>query len=259
MNYIKALERSGLMPETLGFVRTTEKAVLMKDMCLGDKYAKALATGLEGQGSTIETLNLRGNRLSGKGASRLLSRLDPLLIREIDLSHNNLGPESMDAIAKLLEATASLRTLEIESCNLTTSAIRSLCAGMDSNISVARLNLANNGVSNEAATPISKMLAKSLHLESLDLNYNKIRGQGGTDIFKSLNKNKFLVDLNLSWNSMGSQRDPSAESLSQMIFRNTTLKHLDISYNKYSFAEMTRAAQALKVNHVLLGVHVEGN
>jgi len=44
-----------------------------------------------------------------------------------------------------------------------------------------------------------------------------------------------------------------------MVLRNDTLKHIDISYNRYNKAEVEIIAEALKANHTVLGMHVEGN
>ena len=40
---------------------------------------------------------------------------------------------------------------------------------------------------------------------------------------------------------------------------NNELKHLDISFNRFNFEEITIIAEKLKANHSILGIHVQGN
>ena len=96
-------------------------------------------------------------------------------------------------------------------------------------------------------------------MKNLNLNYNNIRGAGGTQLFKALEDNQTLLELNLGWNSIGGQRDSSAEAFAEMLLKNDTIKHLDISYNRYNKAEIEQISEALKANHTILGIHVEGN
>ena len=118
------------MPETLGHVRTNEAEIYMADLGMGDKHARALASSLEVKANKVEVLNMRNNRLTGKGAAELLLRLNPLIIRDIDLSNNCLGVVAMEGMFNLLKATASLRNLSMEACNISPSALRILISGV---------------------------------------------------------------------------------------------------------------------------------
>jgi len=40
---------------------------------------------------------------------------------------------------------------------------------------------------------------------------------------------------------------------------NKKLRHLDISYNKFTMEEIELIGEGLKANHTILGIHVEGN
>ena len=130
------------MPETLGHVRADDTNIFMADLALGDLHAKALASGLEKGGDCVEVLNMRNNRLSGKGAASLVTKLNPMVIKSIDLSNNCLGVVAMEGMLKLCEKTVSLKNLSLESCNISASALRILIKGIEANISLDNLNLA---------------------------------------------------------------------------------------------------------------------
>lgn len=51
----------------------------------------------------------------------------------------------------------------------------------------------------------------------------------------------------------------TAIALSKAIKSNTTLIHLDISYNTFSVGECEEIASGLKDNHTIYGVHAFGN
>lgn len=93
----------------------------------------------------------------------------------------------------------------------------------------------------------------------MNLNYNHIRGTGGTLIFTAVEENQCLEELNLGWNSLGGQRHSSAAAFASCVLKNENLKHLDISYNRYTYEEIAEVAEGLNYNRTILGIHVEGN
>lgn len=104
------------------------------------------------------------------------------------------------------------------------------------------------------------MLKLNINLTHLDLQYNNIRGTvGGFQIFKGLKENNTLLDLNLAWNSLGNQKQSCAEIFGSALESNESLKHLDISFNKFNTKEIGWLGRRLKANKTILGIHVEGN
>ena len=136
------MERNKLMPETLGHVRPDETNIFMPDLALGDTRAKAIASGLEKGGTEVESINMRNNRLTGKGAASLVTKLNPLVIKSIDLSNNCLGVVAMEGMLKLCEKTMSLKNFGLEQCNISVSALKILISGIELNVSLDNLNLA---------------------------------------------------------------------------------------------------------------------
>ena len=63
---------------------------------MGDKYATALAAGIYTQRTSLELIDVRSNRLKDEGAANLTKNLDPMVIKEINMSKNNLGPKAIE-------------------------------------------------------------------------------------------------------------------------------------------------------------------
>ena len=64
----------------------------------------------------------------------------------IDLSANDLGPESGDDLGRVLSATPSLRELRLRGCRLCDQGIGGLIGGLASHPGLAQLDLGDNGL-----------------------------------------------------------------------------------------------------------------
>ena len=58
---------------------------------MGDFHASALSHGMDQNESAVTFVNMRSNRLSGRGAAKIIQHLNPLVVAHIDLSYNCLG------------------------------------------------------------------------------------------------------------------------------------------------------------------------
>ena len=152
----------------------------MSGLGVGDFHASALSHGMDPGESEVTFVNMRSNRLSGRGAAKIIQHLNPLVVAHIDLSYNCLGFQAMEALAKLLSLTSQLKKLYLESSGLSVVCIQKLMKGMEQNISLLDVNLASNGINEESVQPIAHMLKDDQHLKNLNLNYNHIRGVGGS-------------------------------------------------------------------------------
>ena len=121
------------------------------------------------------------------------------------------------------------------------------------------LSLSGNDIDDMGAMPLSKIIRNNNSLIKLNLHYNSIGSFGGSLIFQALAENAGLLELDLSWNSMSSHMESSAPEIATAFSTNKTLKHIDLSYNRFSTKECEEIAEGLKSNHHLLGIHLEGN
>jgi hypothetical protein len=261
MPFLQQVEKSRLRPIPLGVVRRKGSPYDfdLQSMRIGDEYANALSKSLKFI-KPVERLNLKANRLTDRGASCILKSADLSRLKEINLSHNKVGQETVLQLLELVSSSSYIKSLSLESTSLTSEEIVEVCEALQSNTTIKRLNLARNNISDHAAQALGKFLSQSKSIRYLDLHWNKIRGKGAMSLLAGINRNKSLRSLDISWNSMGRDSNFSvAEKLASTLASNTTLKHLDVSYNYFSFEECKVISEGLCSNHTLLGLHADGN
>eukprot|EP00359_Climacostomum_virens_P001679 CAMPEP_0204897674 /NCGR_PEP_ID=MMETSP1397-20131031/869_1 /ASSEMBLY_ACC=CAM_ASM_000891 /TAXON_ID=49980 /ORGANISM="Climacostomum Climacostomum virens, Strain Stock W-24" /LENGTH=860 /DNA_ID=CAMNT_0052065451 /DNA_START=87 /DNA_END=2668 /DNA_ORIENTATION=+ len=260
--YLNELQKRNLIPVPHGIVRSkgTESSINLRQRRMGDDYAKALGEGLA-HIQSVETLDLKSNRLTESGSVTILSRLKTGNLQELNLSENQLGLKTFDLLVELLDdSKCKLKKLNLDSTGIKTNSVMKLCDVLIYNSSLGRLSLAKNRINETAARAIGNMLKANSTLKNLDLHWNQVRGPGMESIFGGLMSNNTLKVLDLSWNALGRQRDDAGvRVMSEALKIHKKLLHLDISHNNFSLSECKIIAEGLKENHTIYGIHADGN
>ena len=186
---------------------------------------------------------------------------EPTVVKHLNFSYNPLGNATFSKIKRLIENSKSLEQLVLDNVQLSHKALRQLSKGLCKNETMQHLSLSGNNIDDMGAMPLSKIIRDNNALTQLNLHYNSIGSFGGSLIFQALAENVGLLELDLSWNSMSShmELESSADAISEAFSVNKTLKHIDLSYNRFSVKECELIAEGLTSNHHLLGIHLEGN
>ncbi|CAG9317234.1 unnamed protein product [Blepharisma stoltei] len=260
--YLEEVDKEKLNPKPFGIVKRKgpESSIDIHNYSMGDNYANAFSEGL-GHLKEIDILNVRENRLSEFGSARVISKLSNKRIKRIILAGNIIGTQAVNTLIELLnEKYSQLKHLDLENTKLSEKHIGKICNCVSENKTLSSLSLARNNIGDESAKFIREMIRYNQQLRVLDLHWNNIRGTGGIEIFDGINQNDGLQQLDLSWNALGRNHNiEAASALSHAIQTNTTLLHLDISYNSFTSKECEELTNGLNQNHTLLGLHVYGN
>lgn len=256
LEYLGELQRQRLMPEP-GMFCSSSKLLNLDGFRMGDSYAAAVSRALS-MSDSVESLNLRSNRLREGGALKLINAISPYL-RELNLSENKLGDQSVSALANALaDPDSLLETLGLEKALTRNEHVCTLLAALHENKHLKSLNLARNGLGILTAKALKTFLARNIGVETLDLHWNSLNGPAAVLALSGLAANSHLRVLDLSWNALG--RSPLVSSaLSRVVKENSTLQHLDLSNNYLTSSDIDLVAEGLRSNHTILGVHVEGN
>ena len=158
--YLEVIDSQKLNPLPFGIVRNKGKETELDihGYCMGDNYAAAFSEGLK-HCKSVEKINLRSNRLSEKGSTSILMKLDMHSIKDLCMSENSLGRASVRRIADILEDQKSnLRHLSLESVKLSDLAGNLIFEALCVNNTLTRLNLAKNSLSEVCCKSLRHML-----------------------------------------------------------------------------------------------------
>jgi hypothetical protein len=128
------------------------------------------------------------------------------------------------------------------------------------------LGLSGNGLTDACCQNLKTLLENKLDLQMLYLAWNNFTSKGGDLIFKGVSKSNSLNVLDLGWNNLGSKlkvvKGNAAsfmDTLCNTLSTNTSLKHLTLNNNDFSFQESEQIAKALVKNTTIYGFHFSGN
>ena len=153
---------------------------------MGDKYAKAVAEGI--QFHHAQSVNLSQNRLSAKGSAFLLSKISQS-VNKLDFSQNCIGGKGVQLLSSSMANNyskypflvltlifyGSLKVLKLSNCHFTKNAIGCICKGLECNTCVEVLDLSKNKISDYSCMDLGNLLSINQNLKSLSLHWNKIK------------------------------------------------------------------------------------
>jgi hypothetical protein len=260
--YLEVVDKKHLRPMAFGIVRNTgkESEFNAQGLSMGDNYAQAISEGIK-QCKSIEKVNLKDNRLSEKGLTSILGKLEINKIKYLCLSDNHISLKVVQQISEiLLDPKCNIRHLILESTKITDQAGVFIYEALALNNSVTRLSLARNSLTEASCKTLGSMLSLNHVLKKLDLHWNQLKASGILEIFEGLQKNCKLKELDLSWNLMSRGLDEvSTRRIAEILTGLGKLKHLDLSSNYLGANSCAVFAEGLRDNHVLLGIHMLGN
>ncbi|XP_061141825.1 NACHT, LRR and PYD domains-containing protein 3-like [Syngnathus typhle] len=262
------LERCNLSKkscEALASVLSSSRTLSHLDLSWNDLYddgLEALAAGLAKPQCTLQVLRLEDCKLSKKSCEVLASVLSsPCSLRELYLSHNNLGDDGLEALAaELAKPQCTLQVLGLGECQLSKKSCEALASVLSSSRTLSHLDLSWNTLHDDGLEALAAGLAKPqctlqvlrLHrcqlskkscealasvlglpgsLRELDLSFNDLCDHGLEALAAGLAKPQCtLQDLRLMRCKLSKK---SCEALASVLSSSRTLNHLNLSGNDF--------------------------
>ncbi|MDX1917388.1 MAG: hypothetical protein SFT68_05345 [Rickettsiaceae bacterium] len=157
----------------------------------------------------ISGLKLSDTSLTNKKIKVLANKIHVSKLEELDLSHNSIKAEGMNAILSKFQLAKNVLEILDLSYNYTgNQLIKSVSSIIDTTEKLKVLSLANNNFNDQNIAKLSDVLSKSKCLYSLDISGNTNLGLGGFyEIINLIKQNSNLVQLNIaeSFSKIGSR------------------------------------------------------
>jgi hypothetical protein len=281
-DYLTACAEQNAPPEPLGIVRRRAnfahrpKAVDLSFFGVGKKVSRL--AGPLGQLNFVDSLCLRGNRLSDVGTVEIVSNLGQWVCH-LDLANNNIGVKGAAALGTALGLKeCTIQTLCLERNNLKDEGTVFIARALLHNCSLQRLSLRGNNVGSKGCRAIALGLCPALNmykevgtadekarksndsLEELDLSWNRITEEGAVLLCCALMSSAH-------WQANGSNEDGEEEheweNFSQpvSVVQPCQIQDLDLSWNSlgHSRSAVIMLARMLRHNTSLLRLDVGYN
>lgn len=260
--YLEIIDKNRLKPMSFGLNRHTgkESDINIQGLSMGDNYAQAFSEGLK-RCKSLEKINLKSNRLSEKGLTSIIGKLEIENIKYLCLSDNIISLKVVKQISEILiDSKCILKHLILESTKLNDVSATLIFESLALNNSVTHVNLARNTITDACGKILKSMLCLNSSLKKIDLHWNQLTASGCGQIFDGLVKNRALKELDLSWNLMSRDIEGNGiKTISEVLKSQTYLLHIDLSSNYLSSEQCDMLSQGLSSNHSILGLHMLGN
>ncbi|XP_026120552.1 NACHT, LRR and PYD domains-containing protein 12-like [Carassius auratus] len=173
---------------------------------LPDSGVRLLYDGLKSPHCRLNILRLRGCNLTVHSCESLSSALQSSVLRELDLSNNDLQDSGVKLLSDGLKSpNCQLEILRFSICYLTAQTCESLSSVLQLSASCLReLDLSNNDLMDSGVKLLSDGLKKNCNLEILRLSGCMVTEKGYGYIASALSSNpSHLRELDLSYNNPG--------------------------------------------------------
>jgi hypothetical protein len=228
---LKSLE-AGIIPEDFLQRCSSDKSpffeIDLADYGIGDERGLCLGPCLD-KLSNINTLGLRGNRLSKVSIPTILHCIPYRHLVALDLSRNNLS-RCADDMMRFFMKEPILQVLDLSYCGLSCQDVVTIFSPLlQVNSNLQDLDLGNNNIDLVGVTVLAHLLEKSFcTLGSLSLAWNNVGSEGAVLLASALATNRSLQDLNLSCTNVG---DIGGQKLAYCLGTNVSLQTLILSHN----------------------------
>jgi hypothetical protein len=270
-NYIDSCLGDRVNPRAAHIVRRRLTSSLrLNHHGMGDQIAIHLAKSISDM-PFLDSVDISDNALTDAGLKpMLISILKIPTLTELNLSQNEIGPESAEAIAAYIGKEAcTLKRLVMQRADVDDFEGERFITALQQNTTLTELDLSNNKLGSAETlntvmpdiTTAPEALADlivlpSCSIETLKLAWNMIRLDSAVTLAKSLEVNSKITYLDLSFNSLSSE---GGIALANALLQNNAMKKLLIANNNITAAPCFVLCVAIRENDTLEEVIIDGN
>ena len=236
---------------------------------MGDDLIEHLAASLQCL-PHVTSINISDNNLTDWGLVNVLHNIvnvNHLLI--LDMSHNKIGTECAQALASFLASNPPLQRLILQKTDIDDFEGEMFVKAIHHSTNLVDLDLSMNELGNQEVlnsvrpntTTAPEELADLLTqpycpIQELKLAWNVIRLDSAISLSRSLAVNSSLIHLDLSYNGIGPE---GGRVLGEALFENSSLQTLLLANNNIDSASCFIICTAIQQNYTLSRLGMDGN
>ena len=208
----------------------------------------------------LEELWLGRNPIGSGGAVEVIKALCGSGVKELRLYNTGIGEPDCEALCELLRSSHSLQHLHIYQNNLSSESVASIITRLSHNSSLTDLDISNSHFSMANVNILASVLKdhSKCTLTKLYLQDCYINGEGAVKLAAALYKNTTLRNLDLSNNPIG-ERVKGVTAVAEMLLENKTLRELNLQDCHITSEGAVELAAALCKNSTLKYLDLDHN
>ncbi|KAJ8610118.1 hypothetical protein CTAYLR_007102 [Chrysophaeum taylorii] len=234
---------------------------------LADALCELVESGFVARPAHCVRLALAKNEIGTDAARDIFFALRSPVTQEINLSHNDIGPDAGESVSECLRRnTIQWRSLNLASNKLCKDGVNPIFWALRRNSSLAYLSLADNNVGPDFGTERDEIgdygnscaaaIEHNYALVSLDLAENGISFECGIGVTQALKENPALTELNFEGNHLDHQ---SGIAIADKLEDDGNLRSLILSRNDIGWEGGLAIATKLEANKALLYLDLSFN
>ncbi len=215
------------------------------DQAACDELAELLPNAV-----SLRDLDVCVNPIRNGGAVRLIKSLSTLdLLQLLDIASIPLGPPDIEALSNLIQPQSPLRALKIGDEEMTPESVQLMLKLVFGPSSLQKLDIRSSDLTSSSDT-IQTLLGANDNLTTVEFLWCRLGKTVAKAIAVALQKNKSLTVLKVKHPPLGFSPE-GAKALAAMLKVNKTLKELVLDSDNSLGDGITELKGALKFNHNL--------
>ena len=255
---------------------------------LGNQNLEEFILYLQDSNNSLQNLNLYGNLIGNENTIKIcdsLGRYIEYKLIYLNIGKNNIHDECVPSICQMLKLCKGLRTLNLSQNWLHNKPASQIINTLNNNYELKTLDISWNLIGDDLTTIPSYEELVNSELKHPDKNFDNFALDEALGSQKlKLRRNPLLPPLDDKNKKEKNDKNKEPEALPEeikeptkipqksknpsdfavalgeyFINENVELIHLDISHNNINYIDCKLLSEKVKLNHSLLGIHLDGN
>ena len=196
---------------------------------LSDQGIKEFMYGVENS-TSLRYLNIKENNITAVGAEMLKNYLPRTKVNQLNISHNPLGNDGIELIARLLTTyNYELLELDISACQFNQVGAMNIYTALRGNAPLKVLHMDENKLRGPTIKYFTEAMWKNTNLQKLSMAKCELNHESCSNVLEALENNVSLLAVNLSNNNITEKLSENLAQLFSSLYSN--LKYINLSDN----------------------------